>query len=153
MNESVRPANLFAIHVFLRIEVADLAGDGRVQSCGVKTGDRPDPAFAREQRLPERVCALQPGPAAGKTTRNVERPVRSGGVLGQEVHLDPQDWVPHVGAHVGEATLLEHDQGEFLGLAALPNGSGLKVLGRIRRAGHSGQLDRAKGTASPSVLG
>ena len=52
VHESVGAAYLFAVHVVLRIEVADLAGDGRLQARRVKARDRADPALAGKDAVP-----------------------------------------------------------------------------------------------------
>src|SRR5438874_13001425 len=52
VHESVGATYLLAVHVVLRIEIADLAGDGRLQARRVKAGDRTDPALAATDAVP-----------------------------------------------------------------------------------------------------
>ena len=52
VHEAVGTTDLLAVHVVLRIEVADLAGDGRLEARRVKTGDRTDPALASQDAVP-----------------------------------------------------------------------------------------------------
>src|SRR5690349_12800151 len=52
VHEAVGAADLFPVHVLERIEVAHLAGDRRLEACGVEARDRTDPTPPRDDAVP-----------------------------------------------------------------------------------------------------